>query len=48
VVKAKWQLATEETMSHIICMPSVTKEQIDAITKDISELGNLEFPKEYD
>ncbi len=32
---AKWQLATQETISHIICMPNVTKEQIDALILDI-------------
>ena len=32
---AKWQLATQETISHIICMPSVTKNQIDELISDI-------------
>ncbi|MEN9980352.1 MAG: hypothetical protein RL542_139 [Bacteroidota bacterium] len=32
---AKWQLATQETISHIICMPSVTKDQIDELISDI-------------
>ena len=34
-VIAKWQLATQETISHIICMPSVTKDQIDELISDI-------------
>ena len=32
---AKWQLATQETISHIICKPSVTKDQIDELISDI-------------
>jgi histidine decarboxylase len=31
----KWQLASENKMSHIICMPGVTKEKIDAFLKDL-------------
>lgn len=34
-VKNKWQLATEGEVSHIICMPNVTKEQIDLFTEDL-------------
>lgn len=33
-IKEKWQLATEE-VTHIICMPNVTKEQIDEFIKDV-------------
>jgi histidine decarboxylase len=35
MIIAKWQLATQETISHIICMPSVTKDQIDELISDI-------------
>ena len=35
LVKEKWQLATED-VSHVICMPNVTKEQIDAFIKDMA------------
>ena len=31
----KWQLASEGTNSHIICMPGITKEQIDDFTTDL-------------
>ena len=31
----KWQLATAEGLSHMICMPHVTKQQIDALVADI-------------
>lgn len=34
-VKDKWQLATEGNISHIICMPNVTKKQIDLFIDDI-------------
>ena len=33
-VKEKWQLATED-VSHVICMPNVTKKQIDAFIQDM-------------
>ena len=32
---SKWQLATQETISHIICMPNASKEQIDNLILDI-------------
>ncbi len=31
----KWQLATDEKSSHIICMPGVTKEKIDEFLKEL-------------
>lgn len=34
-VKEKWQLATEDNVTHIICMPNVTKAQIDAFVYDV-------------
>ncbi len=34
-VCTKWQLATSGDISHVICMPHVTKEQIDALVDDI-------------
>ncbi|APG61422.1 histidine decarboxylase [Christiangramia salexigens] len=44
-VKQKWQLATEGETSHIICMPNVTKEQIDEFVYD---LETCEQPQEED
>ena len=32
-IKTKWQLATEE-VTHVICMPNVTKDQIDEFITD--------------
>lgn len=42
----KWQLATEEHLSHFICMPNVSKQQIDALLSEIEEKGNKEFPED--
>jgi histidine decarboxylase len=34
-MKNKWQLATEEDVTHVICMPNVTKEKIDEFLSDL-------------
>jgi histidine decarboxylase len=34
-IRKKWQLASENGMSHIMCMPNVTKEQIDVVVAEI-------------
>jgi histidine decarboxylase len=34
-VCVKWQLASEGKLSHIICMPGVTKEKIDEFLRDL-------------
>ena len=34
-IQLKWQLATEGDITHIICMPNVTKSQIDELIHDI-------------
>ncbi len=34
-VREKWQLASNNGISHLICMPHVTKSQIDALLSDI-------------
>ena len=36
IIKEKWQLATED-ITHVICMPDVTKKQIDDFIIDIKE-----------
>jgi len=38
-VREKWQLASSNGISHIICMPHVTKAQIDALLSDIMTRG---------
>lgn len=35
LLKQKWQLATVDGITHIICMPSITKQQIDLFIDDI-------------
>ncbi len=34
-VKEKWQLATDGNISHIICMPNISKAQIDLFIEDV-------------
>lgn len=34
-IKNKWQLATEGDLTHILCMPNVTKAQIDEFVEDV-------------
>ena len=34
-IRKKWQLASENGMSHIICMPNVNKQQIDTVVAEI-------------
>lgn len=50
-IKDKWQLATEENITHIICMPNVTKVQIDAFISDVEQVlpmqAELEEPAYY-
>jgi len=36
----KWQLASENNWAHVICMPGMHKEQIDAFVKDL-ELSKI-------
>lgn len=38
-VRDKWQLASNDGISHVICMPHVTREQIDALLADIERSG---------
>ncbi|MFN4086164.1 MAG: histidine decarboxylase [Spirosomataceae bacterium] len=38
-LRKKWQIATDEMHSHLICMPGVTKSQIDAFIEEwVAEL----------
>ncbi len=41
-VSEKWQLASSNGISHMICMPQVTHEQIDALLADIQQAGGNE------
>ncbi|GAA4237731.1 histidine decarboxylase [Postechiella marina] len=40
-IKNKWQLATEDDISHVICMPNVTKSQIDLFIEDMKNSKEL-------
>jgi histidine decarboxylase len=37
-IKTKWQLATEDDLCHVICMPNVTYQQIDELINDIKQI----------
>lgn len=40
-IRQKWQLASENGHSHIICMPNVTQQQIDEVIDEIiTDAGN--------
>ena len=34
-LRQKWQLATEQGLSHIICMPGITREKVDEFIRDL-------------
>lgn len=46
-IKDKWQLATEGNVAHIICMPNVTKAQIDAFINDIKHCTEPTLDDEF-
>ena len=39
----RWQLASENGISHLICMPGITKEQIDAFVLDCAKTPDTGF-----
>lgn len=42
----RWQLASENELSHLICMPGVTKQHIDGFVKDMKEWKENPVSKE--
>jgi histidine decarboxylase len=38
-VRGKWQLATHDGLSHVVCMPQVTRQQIDQLLEDMLASG---------
>lgn len=46
-IKDKWQLATEGEISHVICMPNVTKTQIDELITDIKNCKETSTEEEF-
>lgn len=41
-VALRWRLATSGQLSHLICMPGITEQQIDAFVTDLAALGRPE------
>jgi histidine decarboxylase len=41
-VRERWQLASAEGLSHLICMPHITRQQVDELIRDIIEAGGGE------
>ncbi|GIJ12167.1 histidine decarboxylase [Micromonospora andamanensis] len=44
-VRAKWLLATDGTVSHLICMPGITRGQIDALAADLATAIATPIPR---
>jgi histidine decarboxylase len=40
-IQEKWQLASANGTSHVICMPHVRPEQIDELIRDIGQAGGV-------
>lgn len=36
-LRQKWQLATENDYSHIICMPGISRSQVDEFLEDLKK-----------
>ncbi|MBQ1052139.1 histidine decarboxylase [Micromonospora sp. C51] len=43
-VRAKWLLATDGPLSHLICMPGITRGQIDALAADLAAAIQAPIP----
>ncbi|WP_422090610.1 histidine decarboxylase [Tenacibaculum ovolyticum] len=46
-IKDKWQLATEGDIAHVICMPNVTKDQIDNFVNDVKNCSDPVVEDEF-
>lgn len=48
-IKDKWQLATEGDIAHVICMPNISKKQIDLFIEDMKNCQepNTEIPDDF-
>ncbi|PZG10250.1 histidine decarboxylase [Micromonospora craterilacus] len=44
-VRAKWLLATDGQLSHLICMPGITTGQIDALAADLAAAIRAPIPR---
>lgn len=51
-IQEKWQLATAGDLAHIICMPCITKAQIDAFIEDMAsyqgKVGEKEVEEKFE
>lgn len=36
-IREKYKLASEDNISHVICVPGISTEQIDALIQDLVE-----------
>ena len=41
-VREKWQLASAGGQSHLICMPHVSRQQVDELVNDIRQVGGTQ------
>mgnify|MGYP001813756507 FL=1 len=41
-IREKWQLASAGGQSHLICMPHVSRQQVDELIEDIRRAGGIE------
>jgi histidine decarboxylase len=46
-VAIRWRLATSGDLSHLICMPGITEQQIDAFVADLAASGLAKDLKEW-
>ncbi|QOC94612.1 histidine decarboxylase [Micromonospora craniellae] len=44
-IRRKWLLATDGTVSHLICMPGITRGQIDALAADLATAITTPIPR---
>ncbi|WP_431884103.1 histidine decarboxylase [Micromonospora gifhornensis] len=44
-LRRKWLLATDGPVSHLICMPGITRDQIDALTADLATTITTPIPR---
>lgn len=47
-IKHKWQLATEGDITHVICMPGVSKSRIDELISDVQQTPADEAEEVYE
>ncbi len=43
-ITARWNLASSQGLSHVICMPGITRDQIDAFVADLTAAADVAAP----